>query len=316
MEYLLLVIGFILLIKGADVFVDGASKIARKIGIPSIIVGLTIVSIGTSAPELAISIISALDGNGGIAIGNVIGSNMFNALVVLGATSVISPIIFKKTTVKRDYVVDLFATILVYILTFGFSMRDGDLSRMDGVILLFICIIYMILLIRIVRGRDLRNENRDENINIFKNIIISIIGIIGIVIGGDMVVDNATVIATTLGMSEKLVGLTIVAMGTSLPELVTSIVAAIKGEKEIALGNVLGSNIFNLLLIIGTSSAISPFIVSKSLIVDFIILIISTILIGGMIFLNKKDIKKITRIEGVMLLAIYVCYLIYIITRN
>lgn len=316
MEYLLLVIGFILLIKGADVFVDGASKIARKIGIPSIIVGLTIVSIGTSAPELAISIISALDGNGGIAIGNVIGSNMFNALVVLGATSVISPIIFKKTTVKRDYVVDLFATILVYILTFGFSMRDGDLSRMDGVILLFICIIYMILLIRIVRGRDLRNENRDGNINIFKNIIISIIGIIGIVIGGDMVVDNATVIATTLGMSEKLVGLTIVAMGTSLPELVTSIVAAIKGEKEIALGNVLGSNIFNLLLIIGTSSAISPFIVSKSLIVDFIILIISTILIGGMIFLNKKDIKKITRIEGVMLLAIYVCYLIYIITRN
>ncbi|MBU5487772.1 calcium/sodium antiporter [Clostridium sp. MSJ-8] len=316
MEYLLLVIGFILLIKGADVFVDGASKIARKIGIPSIIVGLTIVSIGTSAPELAISIISALDGNGGIAIGNVIGSNMFNALVVLGATSVISPIIFKKTTVKRDYVVDLFATILVYILTFGFSMRDGDLSRMDGVILLFICIIYMILLIRIVRGRDLRNENRDENINIFKNIIVSIIGIIGIVIGGDMVVDNATVIATTLGMSEKLVGLTIVAMGTSLPELVTSIVAAIKGEKEIALGNVLGSNIFNLLLIIGTSSAISPFIVSKSLIVDFIILIISTILIGGMIFLNKKDIKKITRIEGVMLLAIYVCYLIYIITRN
>ena len=316
MEYLLLVIGFILLIKGADVFVDGASKIARKIGIPSIIVGLTIVSIGTSAPELAISIISALDGNGGIAIGNVIGSNMFNALVVLGATSVISPIIFKKTTVKRDYVVDLFATILVYILTFGFSMWDGDLSRMDGVILLFICIIYMILLIRIVRGRDLRNENRDENINIFKNIIISIIGIIGIVIGGDMVVDNATVIATTLGMSEKLVGLTIVAMGTSLPELVTSIVAAIKGEKEIALGNVLGSNIFNLLLIIGTSSAISPFIVSKSLIVDFIILIISTILIGGMIFLNKKDIKKITRIEGVMLLAIYVCYLIYIITRN
>lgn len=316
MEYLLLVIGFILLIKGADVFVDGASKIARKIGIPSIIVGLTIVSIGTSAPELAISIISALDGNSGIAIGNVIGSNMFNALVVLGATSVISPIIFKKTTVKRDYVVDLFATILVYILTFGFSMRDGDLSRMDGVILLFICIIYMILLIRIVRGRDLRNENRDGNINIFKNIIISIIGIIGIVIGGDMVVDNATVIATTLGMSEKLVGLTIVAMGTSLPELVTSIVAAIKGEKEIALGNVLGSNIFNLLLIIGTSSAISPFIVSKSLIVDFIILIISTILIGGMIFLNKKDIKKITRIEGVMLLAIYVCYLIYIITRN
>lgn len=316
MEYLLLVIGFILLIKGADVFVDGASKIARKIGIPSIIVGLTIVSVGTSAPELAISIISALDGNSGIAIGNVIGSNMFNTLVVLGATSVISPIIFKKTTVKRDYVVDLLATILVYILTFGFSMRDGELSRMDGVILLFICIIYMILLIRIVRGGDLRNENRDENINIFKNIIISIIGIIGIVIGGDMVVDNATVIATTLGMSEKLVGLTIVAMGTSLPELVTSIVAAIKGEKEIALGNVLGSNIFNLLLIIGTSSAISPFIVSRSLIVDFIILIISTILIGGIIFLNKKDIKKITRIEGVILLAIYVCYLIYIITRN
>lgn len=316
MQYLLLIVGFVLLIKGADIFVDGASKIARKIGIPSIIVGLTIVSIGTSAPELAVSIISALDGNSGIAIGNVLGSNMFNTLVVLGATSVISPIVFKKSTVKRDYIVSLLATVLLYILAFGFSINDGKLTRIDGIILLLICIIYMIILIRVVRRGDNCKEEADKSINLFRNIIISIIGIAAIVIGGDMVVDNATIIATSLGMSEKLVGLTIVAMGTSLPELVTSVVAALKGEKEIALGNVLGSNIFNVLLIIGSSSAISPFMVQGSLAVDFIILIISTIFVGGLIFLNKQKMKKITRVEGLILLAIYVSYLVYIIMRN
>lgn len=316
MQYLLLVVGFVLLIKGADIFVDGASKIARKIGIPSIIVGLTIVSIGTSAPELAVSVISALDGNSGIAIGNVLGSNMFNTLVVLGATSVISPIVFKKSTVKRDYIVNLLATILLYILAFGFSLNDGKLTRIDGIILLLICIIYMIALVRVVRKGNGFKEEPDKSINIFSNIIISIIGIAAIVIGGDMVVDNATIIATSLGMSEKLVGLTIVAMGTSLPELVTSVVAALKGEKEIALGNVLGSNIFNMLLIIGSSSTISPFMVQGSLAVDFIILIISTIFVGGLIFLNKQKMKKITRVEGLILLAIYVSYLVYIIMRN
>lgn len=316
MQYLLLVVGFVLLIKGADIFVDGASKIARKIGIPSIIVGLTIVSIGTSAPELAVSVISALDGNSGIAIGNVLGSNMFNTLVVLGATSVISPIVFKKSTVKRDYIVNLLATILLYILAFGFSLNDGKLTRIDGIILLLICIIYMIALVRVVRRGNGFKEEPDKSINIFSNIIISIIGIAAIVIGGDMVVDNATIIATSLGMSEKLVGLTIVAMGTSLPELVTSVVAALKGEKEIALGNVLGSNIFNMLLIIGSSSTISPFMVQGSLAVDFIILIISTIFVGGLIFLNKQKMKKITRVEGLILLAIYVSYLVYIIMRN
>lgn len=316
MQYLLLVVGFVLLIKGADIFVDGASKIARKIGIPSIIVGLTIVSIGTSAPELAVSVISALDGNSGIAIGNVLGSNMFNTLVVLGATSVISPIVFKKSTVKRDYIVNLLATILLYILAFGFSLNDGKLTRIDGIILLLICIIYMIALVRVVRRGNGFKEEPDKSINIFSNIIISIIGIAAIVIGGDMVVDNATIIATSLGMSEKLVGLTIVAMGTSLPELVTSVVAALKGEKEIALGNVLGSNIFNMLLIIGSSSTISPFMVQGSLAVDFIILIISTIFVGGLIFWNKQKMKKITRVEGLILLAIYVSYLVYIIMRN
>ena len=316
MEYLLLVVGFVLLIKGADIFVDGASKIARKIGIPSIIVGLTIVSIGTSAPELAVSVISAVDGNSGIAIGNVLGSNMFNTLIVLGLTSVISPIVFKKSTVKRDYIVNLLSVILLYILSFGFTISDGKLTRIDGIILLLLCLIYMIILVRVVMRGNNSKEEADKSINIFTNIIISIIGIVGIVIGGDMVVDNATIIATSLGMSEKLVGLTIVAMGTSLPELVTSVVAALKGEKEIALGNVLGSNIFNVLLIIGSSATISPFIVQGSLAIDFIILIISTIFVGGLIFLNKKKMKKITRVEGAILLAIYVGYLIYIIMRN
>lgn len=316
MTYILLIIGFVLLIKGADIFVDGASNIARRIGIPSIIVGLTIVSLGTSAPELAVSVISALNGTSDIAIGNVLGSNFFNSLMVLGGTALVVPLIFKKSTIKRDYFVDLFVTILVFILAFGFKLKDNYLSRIDGIILVILCISYITYLVYVVKKKNNLSEEPDKNVKILRNIILCIIGVVGIVIGGDVVVDSAKKIAFSFGMSEKLVGLTIVAMGTSLPELVTSIVAALKGEKEIALGNVLGSNIFNLLLILGVSSSIAPFAVDPSLYIDFIILIVITILIGIIIFLNKKDEKKFGRLEGLILVGGYIAYLVYIIMRN
>ena len=319
MNYIILLIGFALLIKGADIFVDGASSVAKKIGIPPVIVGLTIVSIGTSAPELAVSLISALKGNNNIAIGNVIGSNIFNTLMVLGVTTIVLPIIIHKEKVKIDFIINIIATILLFILTFDsiFGSSSNILSRFDGLILVILCISYMILLVMKAKKTEMPKPTEEEmNINVFTKIILIIIGAIGIVVGGQLVVDSASNIASSLGMSEKLVGLTIVAMGTSLPELVTSVVAAVKGENEIALGNVLGSNIFNILLILGTSSLISPIIVESGLVIDFSFLVIITILLYILVFLNKESEKKLTKVEGALLVALYVGYMIYIISRN
>ena len=326
MSYILLVIGFVLLIKGADIFVSGASNISKRLGIPSVIVGLTIVSLGTSAPELAVSAISAIKGNNEIAVGNVLGSNLFNTLVVLGVTTIIMTLTIKKSEVKRDYTINILATTILLFLTFTTILggRDNYISRIDGVVLLIGCISYITYLVLSVKRGKVSSENIQEElavesvseISIFKSIIKLIIGIAGIVIGGQVVVDSATNIATSLGMSEKLVGLTIVAIGTSLPELVTSVVAALKGEKDIALGNILGSNIFNILLIIGLSSAISPIAVSNNLLFDFIFLIIVTLIIGIMIFFNKKEEKNFGKKEGIILVAFYVFYMAYIIIRN
>ena len=319
MNYVILIIGFALLIKGADIFVGGASAVAKKLGIPPVIVGLTIVSIGTSAPELAVSIISALNGNNEIAIGNVVGSNLFNMLMVLGLTTMVLPMIIKKEKIKTDFFINIFVTVLLFVLTFDsiLGSTNNIISRIDGMILVIICIAYIGFLVFKAKKTNMLNQTQEEkNINVLGKIIAIIIGAIGIVLGGQLVVDSATNIAYSIGMSEKLVGLTIVAMGTSLPELVTSVVAAVKGEKDIALGNVLGSIIFNILLIIGVSAFISPIPVAKTLIVDFIFLIVISILVFGLIFLNKKQEKKISRVEGAILVVLYVGYIIYIICRN
>ena len=317
MDFIILIIGFFLLIKGADIFVDGASSIAKKIGIPSVIVGLTIVSLGTSAPELAVSLISSFNGNNGIAVGNVLGSNLFNTLVVLGGTAIVAPLLIKKSTIKRDYIATLVVTILTCFLIFGLVPKSENmLSRISGIILLVVCIAYMFILVKAAKKDSVKDEENTSEIKMSKNILLSLIGVVGIVFGGNLVVDSATNIAYALGMSEKLVGLTIVAVGTSLPELVTSIVAALKGENDIALGNVLGSNIFNLVLILGASATISPITVSGVMLIDFIILIAVTLFIGALIFLNKKEEKRLGRLEGIILVGIYVAYLAYIIMRN
>lgn len=317
MDFIILIIGFFLLIKGADIFVDGASSIAKKIGIPSVIVGLTIVSLGTSAPELAVSLISSFNGNNGIAVGNVLGSNLFNTLVVLGGTAIVAPLIIKKSTIKRDYIATLVVTILTCFLIFGLVPKSENmLSRISGIILLVVCIAYMFILVKAAKKDSVKDEENTSEIKMSKNILLSLIGVVGIVFGGNLVVDSATNIAYALGMSEKLVGLTIVAVGTSLPELVTSIVAALKGENDIALGNVLGSNIFNLVLILGVSATISPITVLGVMLIDFIILIAVTLFIGALIFFNKKEDKRLGRLEGIILVGIYVAYLAYIIMRN
>ena len=317
MEFIILIIWFFLLIKGADIFVDGASSIAKKIGIPSVIVGLTIVSLGTSAPELAVSLISSFNGNNGIAVGNVLGSNLFNTLVVLGGTAIVAPLLIKKSTIKRDYIATLVVTILTCFLIFGVVPKSENmLSRISGIILLVVCVVYMFILVKAAKKDSVKDEENTSEIKMSKNILLSLIGVVGIVFGGNLVVDSATNIAYSLGMSEKLVGLTIVAVGTSLPELVTSIVAALKGENDIALGNVLGSNIFNLVLILGASATITPIAVSGVMIIDFIILIAVTLFIGALIFLNKKEEKRLGRLEGIILVGIYVAYLAYIIMRN
>ncbi len=320
-----LIVGFTFLIKGADLFVGSSSSIAKKIGIPSVIVGLTIVSLGTSAPELAVSSISALQGNNGIAIGNVLGSNIFNTLVVLGGTAITMPLIINKKLIKRDFFFNLIIVCLIYILAFGITVsgNDGILTRIEGILLLLICIVYTIILIKSA-SKSNKDENTKESskeeldeIKIWPNVFKIIIGIIGIILGGNLVVNGATKIAYSIGMSEKLVGLTIVAVGTSLPELVTSIVAALKGETEIAIGNVLGSNIFNILLILGLYSTINPIVVTGNLSIDLMFLLFSTIVIGFLIYLNKgNDLKKLSRSEGTILVLLYVVYLSYIIIRN
>lgn len=320
MNYILLIIGFVLLIKGADIFVDGAAAIAKKFGIPSIIVGLTIVSLGTSAPELSVSLVSSLQGTNEITLGNVLGSNIFNTLMVIGITSIIMPIMIKKSEVFKDYIISLIITSLLLVVTFAPTLFNSDpiISRIGGIFFLGCCIFYTIYLINVAKNSDTPEEDDLDvsDINLLKCIIRCILGVIGIIIGGNLVVNSAKEIALTFGMSEKLIGLTIIAMGTSLPELVTSIVAALKGQNDIAVGNVLGSNIFNILLILGTSATILPIPVSPSLFIDMLFLIGITAILGLFMFLGKNKENKISRIEGILLVLLYVGYTTFIIMRN
>ena len=323
MNYIFLIIGFLLLIKGADLFVDGASGIAKKLGVPAVIIGLTIVSLGTSAPELAVSISASLKGSNDITMGNVLGSNLFNLLAALGCTAIVAPLVIKKHIIKNDFIVNLIATFILYVFTFtGLIGSKNSLSRIDGAVLVLMCITYIIYLIYTVKRSNKKEDEvaltaefedfEEQNIkspnSTVKNIILSIVGVIGIILGGKIVVDSASAIALGLGLSEKLVGLTIVAIGTSLPELVTSLVAAKKGENDIALGNIL-----NILYMLCT---LSPITIAKSLSIDLIFLIIVTLIIGALIFLNKKKEKVLTKYEGVFLLALYIGYTVYIIMRN
>lgn len=305
MEYLLLIFGFILLIKGADFFVEGSSSIARNLKIPSIIIGLTLVSMGTSAPEAAVSITAGLAGNSDLSLGNVIGSNMFNILMVIGFASLLRPIPTLKDIMKRDLPVILLCTTALLLL-----MLDGNISRLDGLLLLVGIVVYMIILVRGAMKNRLE-ETPGEVLPVPLSLVYVIGGLAAVVFGGQLVVDNASIIARNFGMSDTLVGLTIVAIGTSLPELVTSLMAAHKGDSGIALGNAIGSCIFNVLFILGIASVLSPIHVDMNLLIDVGLLIIITVILY--LFAKTEDI--ISRKEGLACIVGYVLYSTFIIMR-
>lgn len=307
LSVVLIIIGFVLLIVGADILVDGSSGIAKKFHIPEIIIGLTIVSIGTSMPELFVSITSALDGYSDMAIGNIIGSNLCNLLLILGLSATIKPVVFQKET--RLYEIPM--CLLVTIVLMYFCNSQGGISRLEAVILLVLfCafIGYTIYMGRKESKKEIVEIQTEEKKNsILKNIVFVLLGIFSLKFGGDLVVDNAVNVARYFNWSEKLISLTILAVGTSLPELVTSVTAAVKGNSDIAIGNIIGSNIFNILLIIGVSAFITPITYNFSYNFDFSVLIASSIILAIFPFIPPKD--KMSRSNGIVYLFIYVAYL-------
>lgn len=325
--YVYLIVGFVLLIKGADFFVDGASAVARLLKVPSVVIGLTIVAMGTSAPEAAVSITAGISGSNDIAISNVIGSNIFNLLVVIGVCAAIQAFDTDMEILKRDMPVNIGATILLLIFLLTGKQR-GEISRIEGIILLVGIVVYLVVVVRsAMKNRksklaeiaeeavELEEEEAPKKLSVPMIILFILGGLLAIVWGGDLVVDNAQRIALSFGMSPMLVGLTIVALGTSLPELVTSIVASRKGESGLALGNAVGSCLFNILFILGTSSLISPIRTSGKSIVESItdtaILVGITVL---MLILSATG-KKVSRGEGIFYVILYLLYMAFAIMR-
>ncbi len=305
-QVVLLIVGFGMLIKGADLFVEGASSIADRFGIPQIIIGLTIVAFGTSAPEAAISISAALQGSADLTIGNVLGSNILNVLVILGITAVIAPLPVQKCTQKYEIPFVIVITMLLIVLG-----MDGVINRADAGILWGLMIVFLIYLFQMSKkGAATGGEEVDKSASMFKLILLTIIGGGLIVLGSDVTVDSATVIAETFGVSERMIGLTVVALGTSLPELITSVTAAKKGKTDIAIGNIVGSNIFNLLFVVGSAGLITNIIFDSQFIIDGMIATASVVLLW---FFVKKD-KMLKSYAGVTLLVCYVGYFIYLVT--
>ena len=317
--YSLFTIGFVLLIKGADWLVNGASSIAKKFNISDFVVGLTIVSMGTSMPELVVNVIASLNGNAEIALGNIIGSNISNVFLILGISSIIFPLTINKDVVKLEVVYSILATVLMGFLANASFLSDTDtplISRFDGFILLVFFAMFMIYVIRSTKNNPekVTEEVDTSDINIPKAILLVVLGCVGLFLGGKWVVEGAEKIALQMGMSQSLVGLTVVAIGTSLPELVTSAVAAFKKKTDIAVANVLGSNIFNLLWVLGLSASISPMSFSKMLNMDILILILGTIMLMGTVVTGKK--RAMGKKEGIVFLLAYITYIVFLIQRG
>jgi len=305
MEYILLLAGLFLLIKGADIFVDGAASIAAKFRVPPLVIGLTVVSFGTSAPEAAIGVSASLMGSEAISIGNVIGSNFFNLLAVIGITALVLPLKAEREVVTRDMPTVILATGCLAVI-----ILDGIIARYEAFILLAALALYLTFVIRRALGSDAGGEELKKS-SWFASILMVGVGLASIIFGGDIVVENAKTVARDFGMSETLIGLTVVALGTSLPELVTSLVAAKKGKSGIAIGNAVGSCLFNILFILGLSGAIAPLRVDSELLTDTAFLAIVTLIV----YLFAARGKKIGRIEGAICVVLYVIYTAFIIVR-
>lgn len=313
MSYIFIVIGLLLLIKGADYFVEGCSSIAKSLGIPTLIIGLTIVAFGTSAPEAAVSITASIKGANEIAIGNVVGSNICNLLLILGLSGLFGKLKANKEILVRDFPYYILSILILIIMSINFFDNIngvGILNEMHGFILLCFMSVYLyILIFSALKNNKIKNEKK-EKIKL-KNILLTIFGLLSIIVGGKIVVTCATNIAESMHISQNVIALTIVAVGTSLPELVTSIVATKKGELDIAIGNVVGSNIFNVFFILGLSSVISPITFGLESFIDIIVSLLATIL-TFILILNKNSIGKK---KSFILLVTYIIYLIYIIYR-
>lgn len=310
MVYVFLVVGFILLIKGADFFVEGSSSVAKMLRVPSLIIGMTIVAMGTSFPECSVSINASIAGSNALAISNAVGSNIFNLMVVCGVCTLFCPLAVDKGTLKKEFPF----SIIVALVLLGLGSAGMVLGRVDGIVMsvIFAGFLYwMVISAKKARAESQDNEEEYEIMPIWKCIFYIIGGIIAIIAGGDVVVDSATKIAEQFGMSENLIGLTVVAFGTSLPELVTSVVAAKKNEVDMALGNVIGSNIFYILLVLGVAAAISPVAFIMENIIDILVLVVMSLIVWG--FAWSK--QKLVRGEGIVMLLMYAAYVVYICKR-
>lgn len=314
---LFLILGFFFLVRGADIFVEGSSSIAKRLRVPSIIIGLTIVAMGTSLPETAVSVTASIAENNELAVSNAIGSNIFNLMVVIGFCALLAPVAVQKDVLKRDFPFSVLCAVLLLVLG---CIGPMVLGHADGAILLVIFAIFIGVLIRsAMQASKSGNTSGDETaasedmkiMPVPKSIFFIILGAAGIAVGGDVVVNSASNIATKFGMSQTLVGLTIVSIGTSLPELVTSIVAARKNEVDMALGNAIGSNVFNILMVLGIASAISPIAFLTENLIDIAILLGFSLLVW--LFAWTK--KKINKLEGAVMLALYAAYVVYICIR-
>lgn len=320
---LLLAVGFAFLVKGADFFVEGSSSIAKKLKVPPIIIGLTIVAMGTSLPETAVSVTASLVQNNELAVSNVVGSNIFNLMFVIGVCSILTPIMVQKATVVRDIPLSLGCALVLLVLGIsGLGDKAGmTLGHADGVIFLIVFAGYIFTMVRSAMkaraaGQKVEIEGVEEcdnmkELSYGKSILFLIVGAAAIAFGGDLTVDTASRIAIELGMSQTLVGPTIVSIGTSLPELVTSVVAARKNEVDMAVGNAVGSNIFNILMVLGISSAISPVALIRENIIDIVLLMVFSVMVW--IFAGTR--KKIERKEGIIMVVVYLVYCAYIIAR-
>ncbi len=316
LTYILFVIGFVLLIKGASLLVDGSASIAKRLKISSIVIGLTIVAFGTSAPEFIVNIFASMNGNTDIAIGNILGSNIANVFLILGVASIIYPLTTKGNTVWKEIPMSLLAALILGVLVNDVRIDNGvfaGLGRIDGIVLLSFFIIFLYYTFGIAKtsgGAEEVDEVKD--LSYLKSWVYIVLGLAGLVIGGKWIVDGAVKIATMLNVSQSLIGLTVVAIGTSLPELATSAIAAFKKQSDIAIGNVVGSNIFNIFWILGFSAVIKPLPFSPSSDIDIVMTIFASFMLFVIMFIGKKHV--IEKWQGIIMILIYIAYLVFIIS--
>ena len=309
---LLLLVGLGLVVLGADWLVNGASSIARRAGISEFVIGLTIVGFGTSCPELVVSLSGAIEGNSDISVGNVVGSNIFNVLFILGLTAMVLPVGMTDKNRRIDIPITIDVTILLVILGITGSMSGPGISRWEGVLMLLVFSAYLFYCFK-SDSKDEFSETQQATLSITKSIALTLTGLAGLIFGGDLFVDSATALARQIGVSDKFIAVTILAGGTSLPELATSLVAAIKGKEQLALGNILGSNVFNAMLILGLSSVITPLSFASMTIVDIITLVLSAVLLLIWAYTGRKN--RIDRREGAAMLLCYVAYNVFLFSR-